>query len=261
MRTIAMSAPIRSSDADKTTDMLRFLGMPSGSGSRMASTTHAPESWTLVRAASWTCVRLPQTVRKALCAGLPRFPETHGGTCRRAERVWTGGEEACAKPWTLGQCPDLAEREHVRMTSRSTPSKVLLVLDGDGRVVAQGGPEVPVRRYRLARILPEYRVAASKGDREAPGVAATRRPVVCGPAAEALVRRPRRALGFAQMAQQIEPSRSRHPIMRRAVAALVLVAAAVLVFHVVAGLVVAVFWIVAVIAVIAAVVWAARELF
>ncbi len=49
--------------------------------------------------------------------------------------------------------------------------------------------------------------------------------------------------------------------MRRAVAGLILVAAAVLVFHIIAGLVVAVFWIVAVIAVIAAVVWAARELF
>jgi len=63
------------------------------------------------------------------------------------------------------------------------------------------------------------------------------------------------------MARQIEPSRSRPPIMRRAVAALVLVAVAVLVFHIIAGLVVAVFWIVAVIAVIAAVIWAVRELF
>lgn len=63
------------------------------------------------------------------------------------------------------------------------------------------------------------------------------------------------------MAHQIEPSRSRPPIMRRAVAALVLVAVAVLVFHIIAGLIVTVFWIVAVIAVIAAVVWAARELF
>ncbi len=63
------------------------------------------------------------------------------------------------------------------------------------------------------------------------------------------------------MARQIEPSRSRPPILRRAVAVLILVAAAVLVFHFIAGLVVAVFWIVAVIAVIAAVVWAARELF
>jgi hypothetical protein len=62
------------------------------------------------------------------------------------------------------------------------------------------------------------------------------------------------------MARQIEPSRSRPPIMRRAVAALILVAVAVLVFHIIAGLVVTVFWIVAVIAVIAAVVWAAKEL-
>lgn len=49
--------------------------------------------------------------------------------------------------------------------------------------------------------------------------------------------------------------------MRRAVAGLILVAAAVLVFHFIVGLIVAVFWIVAVIAVIVAVVWAARELF
>jgi hypothetical protein len=49
--------------------------------------------------------------------------------------------------------------------------------------------------------------------------------------------------------------------MRRAVASLVLVAVAVLVFHLVAGLIVTVFWIVAVIAVIAAVVWAVNELF
>jgi hypothetical protein len=62
------------------------------------------------------------------------------------------------------------------------------------------------------------------------------------------------------MPQQIEPSRSRPPILRRAVAALVLVAVAVLVFHIVAGLVVAVFWIVAVIAVVAAVIWAVAEL-
>jgi hypothetical protein len=62
------------------------------------------------------------------------------------------------------------------------------------------------------------------------------------------------------MPQQIEPSRSRPPILRRGVAALVLVAVAVLVFHIIAGLVVAVFWVVAVIAVIAAVIWAVAEL-
>lgn len=63
------------------------------------------------------------------------------------------------------------------------------------------------------------------------------------------------------MARQLEPSRSRPPILRRAVAALVLVAVGVLVFHVILNLVMAVFWIVAVIAVIVAVVWAAKELF
>lgn len=63
------------------------------------------------------------------------------------------------------------------------------------------------------------------------------------------------------MARQLEPSRSRPPILRRAVAALVLVAVGVLVFHIILNLVMAVFWIVAVIAVIAAVVWAAKELF
>jgi hypothetical protein len=63
------------------------------------------------------------------------------------------------------------------------------------------------------------------------------------------------------VARQIESSRSRPPILRRAVAGLVLVAVAVLVFHLVVHLVLAVFWIVAVIAVIAAVIWALNELF
>ena len=49
--------------------------------------------------------------------------------------------------------------------------------------------------------------------------------------------------------------------MRKAVAALVLVAVGVLVFHFIVSLVMTVFWIVAVIAVIAAVIWAANELF
>lgn len=63
------------------------------------------------------------------------------------------------------------------------------------------------------------------------------------------------------MARQIESSRSRPPILRRAVAAIVLVAVGVLVFHFIVHLVIAVFWIVAVIAVIAAVIWAVNELF
>jgi uncharacterized membrane protein YccC len=63
------------------------------------------------------------------------------------------------------------------------------------------------------------------------------------------------------MARQIESSRSRPPILRRAVAGLVLVAIGVLVFHFVVSLVITVFWIVAVIAVIVAVLWAVKELF
>jgi uncharacterized membrane protein YccC len=63
------------------------------------------------------------------------------------------------------------------------------------------------------------------------------------------------------MARQIEQSRSRPPILRRAVAALVLVAIGVLVFHFVVSLVITVFWVVAVIAVIVAVLWAVKELF
>ena len=62
------------------------------------------------------------------------------------------------------------------------------------------------------------------------------------------------------MARQIERRRGGHPVLRKATASLIVVAAAVLVFHAIAGLVVAVFWVVAVIAVIVAVVWAAKEL-
>jgi hypothetical protein len=53
----------------------------------------------------------------------------------------------------------------------------------------------------------------------------------------------------------------RHPsIVRRAVAGLVLVAGVVLVFHFVAGLLVAVFYVVAAVAVIVAVLWALKTL-
>jgi hypothetical protein len=63
------------------------------------------------------------------------------------------------------------------------------------------------------------------------------------------------------MARQIEPTRSRPPIMKRAVAGLVLVAVAALAIHLVIGLVVTVFWIAAIVAVICAVLWAANTLF
>jgi hypothetical protein len=53
----------------------------------------------------------------------------------------------------------------------------------------------------------------------------------------------------------------RHPsIVRRAVAGLVLVAAVVLVFHFIVGLIVTVFYVVAAVAVIVAVLWALKTL-
>lgn len=63
------------------------------------------------------------------------------------------------------------------------------------------------------------------------------------------------------MPANLEHSRSGKPTLaRRGVAALVLVAAALLVFHFIAGLVIAVFWIVAVVAAIGAIIWAANAL-
>jgi hypothetical protein len=59
---------------------------------------------------------------------------------------------------------------------------------------------------------------------------------------------------------QLEPTRSRPPILKKAVAGLVLVAIAALVIHLVIGLVVAVFWVVVVVAVIAAVLWALKTI-
>lgn len=63
------------------------------------------------------------------------------------------------------------------------------------------------------------------------------------------------------MSHQIEPSRSKPPILKRAAAGLVLVAIAALVVHLVFSLVVAVFWIVAVIAVVVAAIWALNTIF
>jgi hypothetical protein len=58
------------------------------------------------------------------------------------------------------------------------------------------------------------------------------------------------------MRTQLEPTRARPPIVRRAVAGLVLIAVAALAIHVVIGVVMTIFWIVAAVAVIAAVLWA-----
>lgn len=62
------------------------------------------------------------------------------------------------------------------------------------------------------------------------------------------------------MNYQIEPSRSRPPILRRVGAGLVLVVAAALAIHLVIGLVMTVFWIVVVVAAVVAVVWALKTI-
>ncbi len=64
------------------------------------------------------------------------------------------------------------------------------------------------------------------------------------------------------MPGDVQRAPEQHPsIFRRAVAGLVLVAAAVLLFHFIAGLVVAVFYFVATLAVIVAVLWALKTIF
>ena len=62
------------------------------------------------------------------------------------------------------------------------------------------------------------------------------------------------------MPREIEPTRSRPPILRRAFAGLVLIAVAVLAIHLVIGLVMAAFWTVVVVAAVVAVVWALKTL-
>ncbi len=60
---------------------------------------------------------------------------------------------------------------------------------------------------------------------------------------------------------ELEASRSRTPVVKKAFAGLVLVAVAALAIHFVIGLVVAVFWIAVVIAAVIGVLWAVRTLF
>jgi hypothetical protein len=62
------------------------------------------------------------------------------------------------------------------------------------------------------------------------------------------------------MNSDLEQTRSRPPILRKAVATLVLVAAVALVVHLIVGLVVAVFWIAVVAAAVVAVLWALKTL-
>jgi hypothetical protein len=64
------------------------------------------------------------------------------------------------------------------------------------------------------------------------------------------------------MRTDVQKAPERHPtILRRAVAGLVLVAAALLIIHFIAGLIVAVFYVVATLAVIVAVLWALKTIF
>lgn len=63
------------------------------------------------------------------------------------------------------------------------------------------------------------------------------------------------------MTTQIEHSRARPPILKRAFAGLILVAAAALAIHVVVGLVMAVFWIALAIALAIVVLWALKTIF
>ena len=62
------------------------------------------------------------------------------------------------------------------------------------------------------------------------------------------------------MKSELEASRSRPPILKKAAAGLILVAVAALAIHFVIGLVVAVFWIVVVVAAIVGVLWAVNTL-
>jgi ligand-binding sensor protein len=70
----------------------------------------------------------------------------------------------------------------------------------------------------------------------------------------------RRRATMSDMAKDLEASRSRPPILRKAAAGLVLIAVAALAIHIVVGLVVAVFWVAVVVAAIVAVLWALKTI-
>ena len=62
------------------------------------------------------------------------------------------------------------------------------------------------------------------------------------------------------MQTQVEPSRSRPPVVRKAAAGLVLIVVAALAVKIVIGFVMAIFWTVVVIAAVLAVLWAVKTL-
>lgn len=63
------------------------------------------------------------------------------------------------------------------------------------------------------------------------------------------------------MKTEVEPTRAKPPVVKRAFAALVLVAIAALAIHFIIGLVVAVFWVAVVVAAVIGVLWAVKTLF
>jgi hypothetical protein len=63
------------------------------------------------------------------------------------------------------------------------------------------------------------------------------------------------------MKTEVEETRTRTPVVRRAFAGLILVAVAALAIHFIIGLVVAVFWIAVVVAAVIGVLWAVKTLF
>jgi len=65
---------------------------------------------------------------------------------------------------------------------------------------------------------------------------------------------------MAFMASNIEPSRSRTPVVKKVAAGAVLIIIAALVAKLLIGCVIAVFWVVVVVAVIAAVLWALKTI-
>ncbi len=62
------------------------------------------------------------------------------------------------------------------------------------------------------------------------------------------------------MRTEIEPTRSRPPVLKRAAAGLVLLAIGALLIHVVLGVIVAIFWVAVIVAVVVAVAWALKTI-
>jgi hypothetical protein len=62
------------------------------------------------------------------------------------------------------------------------------------------------------------------------------------------------------MRADVQPTPERHPVLRRGAAALILVAVAALVIHLVIGLVMAIFWVAVVLAAVVGVLWALKTL-